>query len=133
MSPNETDERKKTRSGINITISLLFFNDTYIFKESSDLRAIPEEGYDVDVVNDDVNPGEKRDIFPVKRVNFDSSEYPIQNCSPSDSSSGNDSIEAFKETEAIPEKKSEPAKYRRSSTRPAPGSVKKLMIKFQNP
>ena len=63
-------------------------------------------------------------MLPVKRVNFDSS---------ADLAGEYDYIDAFKETEAKPEQKREPAKYSRSSTRPAPGTVKKMMKKFQNP
>ena len=63
-------------------------------------------------------------MLPVKRVHFDSS---------ANISGEDDYFDAFKETETKPEKKRGPAKYSRSSTRPAPGTVKKLMTKFQNP
>jgi hypothetical protein len=93
-----------------------------IVLETIDLRAIIEEGHDFG--KDDITQSEQKRLLPVKRVHFDSSAY---------SSDEDDYIDAFKETEAKPEKKREPAKYSRSSTRPAPGTVKKLMTKFQNP
>ena len=58
-------------------------------------------------------------MSPVKRVTF--------------VSSGEYYIGAFKEAGAITEKIRQPQQYSRSSSKPAPRIVKKMITEFQNP
>ena len=103
-------------------------------------------GDEEDIVNEDISEIEEESQveLPVKRVNFDSAENTIENYNQStsdDSSDEDDFIAAINESEdtfdeAIKEKKKEPAKsfaLRRTASRAAPGTVKKLMARFQNP
>ena len=84
------------------------------------------------------------DDLPVKRVNFDSAENTFENYNQTTSDDGSDEddfIDAFNESEdkfdeAIRQPTKEPPKsfnLRRTASRAAPGTVKKLMARFQNP
>ena len=84
------------------------------------------------------------DDLPVKRVNFDSGENTIENYNQTTSDDGSDEddfIDAFNESEdrfdeAIRQPTKEPLKsfnLHRTASRAAPGTVKKLMARFQNP
>eukprot|EP00092_Neocalanus_flemingeri_P031082 GFUD01033762.1.p1 GENE.GFUD01033762.1~~GFUD01033762.1.p1 ORF type:complete len:491 (-),score=154.57 GFUD01033762.1:268-1740(-) len=90
------------------------------------------------------NEEQSQDDLQVKRVNFDSLENTISSYSKEtvdDTSDEDDFISTFHESEdtfdeVIREKKPEPIKtlgLRRTKSRAAPGTVKKLMARFQNP
>ena len=107
-----------------------------ILKEGDDDKK--EEVAIEDISNTEEKSKEKS---KVKRVNFDSAENTVNNYThetSDDRSNEEDIIVAIHESEdtfdeVIREKKKEPVKnLRRSSTRPVPGTVKKLMAKFQN-
>ena len=94
----------------------------HIYLDSVDLTAIPEKGED-EVFENNGQHSEGETLFQAKRVNFVSHD---------DSLEENNYIEAFQETEEKQEKKRGPVKYCRTSTRPAPGTVKNLLSGFQN-
>lgn len=103
---------------------------------------------------DNINETSDEDVFtkhdisniekdlPVRRVNFDSAENTIENFNqaPDDSSDEDDFIAAYNESEdkfdeVIRDTKKEPPKgfnLRRTKSRAAPGTVKKLLARFEN-
>ena len=121
----------------------------FLWLETVDLEAILKEGLDDD--DDDIakegivdTEDQSQDNTPVKRVNFDSAENTVETYTEEasdDSCLEDDFITACHESEdtfdeVIREKEKEPNKsfgLRRTASRAAPGTVKKLMARFQNP
>ena len=86
---------------------------------------------------------DSQEDLPVKRVNFNSAENAIENYNQTtseDSSDEDDFIDAYNESEdkfdeATRETRKEPPKsfnLRKTASRAAPGTVKKLMARFQD-
>jgi len=128
------------------------------YNEYVDLKEILDEGAgiedDIEESNDNINETSDNDAFtkheisdlekdlPVRRVNFDSAENTIENYNqaPDDISDDDDFIAAYNESEdkfdeVIRESRKEPTKgfnLRRTKSRAAPGTVKKLLARFEN-
>ena len=109
------------------------------------LADLKEDDDDKNYLKEDLNDSEE--YLPVKRVNFDSAENAIENYNQTtaeDSSDEDDFIDAYNESMQIFQRvrrhvwwtRKEPPKsfnLRRTVYRAALGTVKKLMVKIQNP
>ena len=133
----EDKEVRNSESSLNQGKSnyFLYLKLLNLFSETIDLEKLMKEGDDEDIANEDNSDSEEEKVeLPVKRVNFGSSEKNSQNYTQeasADTSDEDDFIAAFNESEdtfdeVIKEKKKEPTKYSRTSSRPAPGTVKLL-------
>jgi len=124
-----------------VDLETILNEETGIEDEKEENIDIINETSDEDVFTQpDISDHEKS--LPVRRVNFNSAENTIENFNqaPDDSSDEDDFIAAYNESEdkfdeAIRETKKEPTKgfnLRRTKSRAAPGTVKKLLARFEN-
>jgi len=135
-------------STVDITNDKEYVDLETILNEETGIEDEKEESIDNINETSDEDVFTKHDIsdiekdLPVRRVNFDSAENTIENFNqaPDDSSDEDDFIAAYNESEdkfdeVIRDTKKEPPKgfnLRRTKSRAAPGTVKKLLARFEN-